>query len=79
MTGNDRFDPNLSICAGIRWLFQKRVMASHRLGHKASWDEAVEEYKGVLKDRLAGKKINPNVTGVFKGHLKDLEKCGKKS
>ena len=79
MTGNDRFDPNLSICAGIRWLFQKRVMASHRLGHKASWDEAAEEYKGVLKDRLAGKKINPNVTGVFKGHLKDLEKCGKKS
>ena len=79
MTGNDRFNPNLSICGGVRWLFHKQAMTSHRLGHEASWDEAVEEYKGALKDRRAGKKINPNVMGAFRKYLKILEICGKKA
>jgi hypothetical protein len=77
ISGNDRYDPNLSICAGVRWLFQKRVLASHRLGRQASWDESVEEYKSVLKDRLAGKKINPKVMGVFRGFFERLQKCKK--
>lgn len=77
MTGNDRFDPNMNICGGIRWLFQKQAMASHRLGHNASWDEAVEEYKGQLKDRLSGEKINPKVMGIFREFLKVLMKCAK--
>ena len=77
MSGNDRYDPNLGICGGIRWLFQKQVIGSHRLGYQASWDEAVEEYKGILKDRLAGKAVNPRVMSIFRDFLKVLEKCKK--
>ena len=76
--GKELLDPNLNICAGVRWLFQKQVMASHRLGKAASWEEAVEDYKGALKDRLAGKKVNSTVMGNFKKHLEIYKKCGKK-
>jgi hypothetical protein len=71
----DRLDPKLCICAGVRWLFQKKAMASHKLGSEATWDEAVEEYKGVLRERLKGRRVNPNVMGAFRKYLKELEKC----
>ena len=32
--------PN-NICAGIRWLFEKRRLASHNLKKIASWEETV--------------------------------------
>ncbi|MDP1614811.1 MAG: hypothetical protein Q8L68_03350, partial [Methylococcales bacterium] len=41
----DLFDPSVNICVGVRWLFRKQITASHRLGRKATWDEAVIEYK----------------------------------
>ena len=77
ISGNERYDPNLSICAGVRWLFQKRVLASHRLGRQANWNETVEEYKGVLEARLAGKRVNPNVLKVFRDFFERLQKCRK--
>ena len=43
---DDLLDPNATICAGIRWLFQKQKLASNRVGHEANWEEAVSEYKG---------------------------------
>lgn len=46
LTENDMEDPNLSICAGIRWLFRKKELAEKKLNKTISWREAVAEYKG---------------------------------
>ncbi len=42
------YDPNLNLAAGIRWLFHKKYLASHRLKREATWMEAIAEYKGIL-------------------------------
>lgn len=42
------YDPNLNLAAGIRWLFHKKYLASHRLKREATWKEAIAEYKGIL-------------------------------
>ena len=41
-------DPNANLFAGIRWLFHKKYLASHRLKREATWVEAIAEYKGLL-------------------------------
>lgn len=38
-------DPTTNICMGIRWLFQKKKLASHKLKRDVTWEEAVIEYK----------------------------------
>ena len=48
LTEEDAYDPNLNIAAGIRWLFRKKEIASSKLKRKATWDEAVAEYKSFL-------------------------------
>lgn len=48
-------DPNVNICAGTRWLFYKKKMASDKLKRKATWIEAAAEYKSYLKDLRSGK------------------------
>jgi Transglycosylase SLT domain len=53
----DAFDPNLNIAAGIRWLFQKKKLASHRLKKEATWEEAVAEYKDFLRDLRSLEKL----------------------
>lgn len=42
-------DPNVNIFAGIRWLFHKKNLASHKLKREATRMEAIAEYKGLLK------------------------------
>lgn len=42
---NSAHDPNLNICAGIRWLFHKKALLEHRLKRNATWEEAAMEYK----------------------------------
>ncbi len=37
----DMSDPSANICAGVRWLFNKRRLASSRLRRSVSWEEAV--------------------------------------
>lgn len=44
LTADDMLDPNLSICAGIRWLFRKREILLAR-NKNVSWPEVVLEYK----------------------------------
>lgn len=51
----EAYDPNLNIAAGVRWLFHKKYLLEHRLGHKVSWEDAVMEYKSYTKD-IAAKK-----------------------
>ncbi len=49
LDGEDPLDPNTNIAAGVRWLFRKKEMADSYLGREATWDEVVQEYKGILR------------------------------
>lgn len=60
----DLDDPEVQICVGIRWLFQKKLLASARLKREATWEETVADYKGYLpkllkKDPEAEKGMRP--------------------
>ncbi len=77
ITKNDLNDPNINISAGIRWLFQKKLLASNRLGRPATCEEAVAEYKGVLKDFVAGKTQAKKLMDRFKKYFETLKQCGK--
>lgn len=46
LNDDDMKDPNLSICAGIRWLFRKKELAEAKLKRKITWREAIREFKG---------------------------------
>lgn len=70
----DILDPNFNIAAGVRWLFQKRSLASHRLNRQATWDEAVAEYKSYLKDMIQKPKITPKGMGIFRDFYRRLQK-----
>lgn len=48
-------NPSVNICMGVRWLFQKKKLASARLKRPASWIEAIIEYKGYWDDINEGK------------------------
>lgn len=63
LTHNDVLEPSANICAGIRWLFRKRMIATERLQHAATWDDAVAEYKGVLKGIIENK--NPDLQNAM--------------
>lgn len=52
----EAFDPNLNICAGIRWLFHKKKLLEHKLSRKASWEEATMGYKSYTKKLKKGEK-----------------------
>jgi hypothetical protein len=41
---SDLLDPNINICAGIRWLFRKKQIAVSK--QRFGWREAVREFKG---------------------------------
>ncbi len=55
-------DPSANICAGVRWLFRKKVTAAERLKRDATWIEAVADYKSYLKKMISGE--NPNPSGM---------------
>jgi hypothetical protein len=42
----DLMDPNIHICVGIRWLFQKRKLSEAKDGKDVSWDKTIIFYKG---------------------------------
>lgn len=74
ITQKDIADPNISICAGIRWLFHKKKLASVRLKREASWEEAVAEYKSYLAGMISGKNPNPENFQRFKEYYERLKK-----
>jgi len=49
-------EPSVNICAGVRWLYEKKRLANHRLHREVNWIEAVAEYKGVLTGFLSESK-----------------------
>ncbi len=75
LTREDLNDPSNNICAGIRWLFRKRAIASDLLKRNVSWEEAVAEFKGT---RTTTKERATELISEFKQRLEALKKCGKK-
>ena len=71
----DLNNPSINICAGIRWLFQKKKLASSILKREATWEEAVFEYKGGRTETEERMKILMN---RFKEKLEQYKKCTKK-
>ena len=64
LTRDTLFDPNLCICGGIRWLFNKKRLKESRLKRQISWPEAVAAYKSVgMKDNLM-KTFNENLAKI---------------
>lgn len=67
----DLLDASVSICAGIRWLFHKKMLAKKKLKREVSWYEAILDYKGVLKQNSrAGK--NPQIRKRIDELAKDI-------
>jgi hypothetical protein len=68
-------DPNINICAGVRWLFEKRRLLSNHLKKPASWTETVWEYKGA---KLAKTKEDAEkMKRIFNDFYKELTECKK--
>jgi hypothetical protein len=68
-------DPNVNICGGVRWLFEKRRQASVHLKRSALWIETVWEYKGV---KLAkSKKEAEKIKKIFNDFYEEFQKCRK--
>ena len=75
VTKKELNDPNVNICAGVRWLFEKKRLTSGHLKRNASWLETIWEYKGV---KLDDKKEAERIKGIFNSYHERLQKCGKK-
>jgi hypothetical protein len=58
LTQKQLLNPSANICAGVRWLFRKKETASGRLKHKATWINAIEDYKGFLDKILNNEEYN---------------------
>jgi hypothetical protein len=68
-------DPNVNICAGVRWLFEKRRQVSAHFKRPATWVETVWEYKGVKLAKT--KKQAENMKKIFNDFYEEFQKCGK--
>jgi hypothetical protein len=44
---DELFEPEINICAGIRWLFRKKEMLEKRIKREPTWLEVMLEYKGL--------------------------------
>jgi len=75
LTREELNEPSLNICAGIRWLFRKYEIASSLLGRKATWEEAVVEFKGI---RTTNKARAQKLMARFTKHFRKLKQCGPK-
>ena len=73
LTQDELYNPNLNICAGIRWLIQKRKLASSKLKREATWYEAVAEYKSYAKDWKENPQHDQKLR--FDRFLEQLTKC----
>lgn len=67
-------DAGLNIAAGVRWLFRKRELASHRLKREATWEEAVSEYKDYLRRALRNPRDPQKGMKIFRQSLEKLRR-----
>jgi hypothetical protein len=54
LTNEELLNSSANICAGVRWLFRKKETASGKLKYKATWFNAIEDYKSYL-DKILNK------------------------
>lgn len=73
MSKKEVSDPNLNIFTGIRWLFHKKYLASHRIQRDATWEEAIAEYKGIL-NQLGRVKKSDDIMKQLRGYYERLKK-----
>jgi hypothetical protein len=72
VTKEELNDPNVNICAGVRWLFHKRKLLSSKLGRQATWMETVSNYKGTAKTT---KERAKSIMDKFNERYEALQKC----
>lgn len=72
LAANNLLDPSANICAGVRWLFQKKKLASARLKRTATWEEAIIEYKGYWDE--VGKGNDPKPMQHLREYFNRLQK-----
>jgi hypothetical protein len=66
LTERDLLDPNVNIAVTVRWLFQKKKLAAKKLKREATWSEACEEYKGILKSKTPKAERQRNILkGIY--------------
>lgn len=74
ISSKDLLDPNINICSGIRWLFHKQYLLSHRLKRSATWAETIFEYKG---GRTTTPENMKKIMQKFSDKYTKLQKCEK--
>lgn len=73
LSEDDMLDPNLSICAGVRWLLRKKELEEAKLKRPISWREAIIKYKALRPRTIARDR---DLIARFDRYLKELK--GKK-
>lgn len=71
ITPDELLDPSANICVGVRWLYQKKKLASARLKRTASWEEAIIEYKSYWHE--VNKGIDPDPMKKLRKYYKILQ------
>lgn len=75
MSVKDLNDPNINICAGVRWLFHKRNLISSKLKRPATWMETIYDYKGLSLAKT--EKRRQDIINAVKKFYEAYQKCGK--
>lgn len=73
VTKEELNDPNTNICAGVRWLFEKRRLTSAHLKRSASWLETIWGYKATKKAKT--KKAEKKIKDILSDFYGKLQKC----
>lgn len=70
---HELLDPSINICGGVRWLFRKKETAAGLLKRRATWEETIEDYKGILVKRLSHQPFNPKPMEDFHKYYEILK------
>ncbi len=73
LTKDDLLNGNVNICAGIRWLFHKRALASNKLKRSATWMEAIIEYKGLDMKKKRDQELFARISNYYERYSKCKE------
>ena len=71
---SELYDPSINLCCGVRWLSQKKKLASIKIGKEANWEYTTIDYKGYRDEVNFGK--TPDALEKMREYYADLR--GKK-
>lgn len=74
VTPEDLYNPNINICAGVRWIFHKRKLLAAKIGREPTWQEVVFDYKGGNSKRAKKEKMQEIMDKLSK-YYEDFQKC----